>query len=86
MLYGAAGVTSLLARGEGFKEALKKQYPEMKILAERFCEVSRAEGLKQMEDFLQAFPGQINGVYTGGSYPRRWRCRCDGGKAGRQRF
>jgi protein TorT len=68
MLYGAAGVTSLQARGEGFKEALKKQYPEMRILAERFCEVSRAEGLKQMEDFLQAFPGQIHGVYTGASF------------------
>lgn len=68
MLYGAAGVTSLQARGEGFKEALKKQYPEMKILAERYCDMSRAESLKQMEDLLQAFPGQINGVYTGGSY------------------
>jgi ABC-type sugar transport system substrate-binding protein len=68
MLYGGAGVTSLLARGEGFKEALKEQYPDMKILAERFSEVSRPEGLKQMEDLLQAFPGQINGVYTGASF------------------
>ena len=68
MLYGGAGVTSLLARGEGFKEALKRQYPDMKILAERFSEVSRPEGFKQMEDLLQAFPGQIGGVYTGGSF------------------
>jgi ABC-type sugar transport system substrate-binding protein len=68
MLYGAAGVTSLQARGEGFKEALKKQYPGMRILAERYCDMSRAEGLRQMEDFLQAFPDQINGVYTGGSF------------------
>jgi protein TorT len=68
MLYGGAGVTSLLARGEGFKEALKRQYPDMKILAERFSEVSRPEGLKQMEDLLQAFPGQIHGVYTGASF------------------
>jgi ABC-type sugar transport system substrate-binding protein len=68
MLYGGAGVTSLLARGEGFKEALKKQYPEIKVLADRFSEVSRPEGLKQMEDLLQAFPDQINGVYTGASF------------------
>jgi protein TorT len=68
MLYGGAGVTSLQARGEGFKEALKRQYPDMKILAERFSEVSRPEGLKQMEDLLQTFPGQINGVYTGASF------------------
>ena len=55
---------SLLERAEGFKELLKKQYPEMKVLAERFSDSSRTEGLKQMEDLLQAFPGQINGVYT----------------------
>ena len=68
MLYGPAGNTTLLARGHGFKEALQKQYPEMKILAERFSDLSRTEGLKQMEDLLQAFPGRINGVYTGGSF------------------
>jgi ABC-type sugar transport system substrate-binding protein len=68
MLYGGAGNTTLLARGEGFKEALKKQYPAMKVLAERFSDLTRTEGLKQMEDLLQAFPGQIHGVYTGGSF------------------
>lgn len=68
MLYGPAGNTTLLARGQGFKEALKKQYSGMTILAERFSDISRAEGLKQMEDLLQAFPGRINGVYTGGSF------------------
>jgi ABC-type sugar transport system substrate-binding protein len=68
MLYGGAGNTTMLSRGEGFKEALKKQYPGMKILAERFSDLTRAEGLKQMEDLLQAFPGQIHGVYTGGSF------------------
>ncbi len=68
MLYGGAGNTTMLSRGEGFKEALKKQYPAMKVLAERFSDLTRAEGLKQMEDLLQAFPGQIHGVYTGGSF------------------
>ena len=68
MLYGPAGNTTLLARGQGFKAALQKQYPKMKVLAERFSELSRAEGLKQMEDLLQAFPGRINGVFTGGSF------------------
>ena len=68
MLYGGIGNTTMLARGEGFKDALKKQYPAMKILAERFSDLTRTEGLKHMEDLLQAFPGQINGVYTGGSF------------------
>jgi inositol transport system substrate-binding protein len=68
MLYGPPGNKALLERGEGFKEILQKKYPQMKILSERFSEISRPEGLKQMEDFLQAFPGQINGVYTGASF------------------
>jgi len=68
MFYGGLGNTTMLSRGEGFKEALKKQFPEMKVLAERFSDINRAEGLKLMEDLLQAFPGQINGVYTGGSF------------------
>lgn len=68
LLYGPAGNATLLERGLGFKEALQQHYPEMKVLAERFSELSRAEGLKQMEDLLQAFPGRINGVYTGGSF------------------
>ncbi len=37
----------------------------MKSLSERYSEFSsRTEGFKQMEDMLQTFPGQINGVYT----------------------
>lgn len=68
MLYGPAGNATLLSRGQGFKEALKQRYPEMTVLAERFSDISRAEGLKQMEDLLQAFPGRIQGVYTGGSF------------------
>ena len=68
MLYGGLGNTTMLSRGEGFKEVLKKQFPEMKVLAEKFSDINRAEGLKLMEDLLQAFPGQIHGVYTGGSF------------------
>jgi ABC-type sugar transport system substrate-binding protein len=68
LLYGGLGNTTMLSRGEGFKEALKKQFPEMKVLAEKFSDINRAEGLRLMEDLLQAFPGQINGVYTGGSF------------------
>lgn len=64
MLFGPAGNATLTERGLGFKEALGKNYPQMKILAERFSDINRPEGLKQMEDMLQAFPGQINGVYS----------------------
>lgn len=64
MLFGPPGNATLIERGLGFKEALAKQYPQMKILAERYSEISRPEGLKQMEDMLQAFPGQIQGVYS----------------------
>jgi ABC-type sugar transport system substrate-binding protein len=64
MLFGPAGNATLTERGLGFKAALGKDYPQMKILAERFSDINRPEGLKQMEDLLQAFPGQINGVYS----------------------
>lgn len=64
MLFGPAGNATLTERGLGFKEAITKNYPQMKILAERFSDISRTEGLRLMEDMLQAFPGQINGVYS----------------------
>lgn len=64
MLFGPPGNATLTERGLGFKEALSKQYPQMKILAERFSDINRPEGLKQMEDLLQAFPNQIQGVYS----------------------
>lgn len=68
MLYGPVGSTTLIERGHGFKEAIEKKHPGTKILAERFSKLTRDEGLKQMEDLIQAFPGKINGVYTAGSY------------------
>ena len=64
MLFGPSGNATLIERGLGFKEALSRQHPQMKILAERYSDINRPEGLKQMEDLLQAFPGQIHGVYS----------------------
>ena len=68
LLSGPAGNSTAIARAQGFKDTLAQKYPEMKVLAERFSDSSRAEGLKQMEDLLQAFPGRIQGVYTLGSF------------------
>jgi len=55
MLSGPAGVSIALDRAAGYKAALK-EYPEMKILAERFTPANPAEGIKNMEDFLAAYP------------------------------
>ena len=68
MLYGPVGNANFIERGKGFKDTITKKFPKMKILAERFSRLTRDEGLKQMEDLIQAFPGRIHGVYTGGSY------------------
>lgn len=67
MLPGKAGVSVVMMRAQGVKEALKK-YPNIKILAEQYSELTRAVGMNIMEDMLQAHGNAINGVYAVGEH------------------
>jgi len=48
-------------RHTGFLDTLKKTRPDVTLLAEQTANYDRAEGMKLMEDWIQAFP-QIDGV------------------------
>jgi ribose transport system substrate-binding protein len=67
MLSGRAGASVVMMRAQGVKEELKK-YPKMKIIAEQFSEMTRAEGMRIVEDLLQAHGQSINGVYAVGEH------------------
>ncbi|NPV69943.1 MAG: substrate-binding domain-containing protein [Firmicutes bacterium] len=61
LLRGQAGASVAEQRREGFMNTLKK-YPDIKILADMTCKHQRAEGLRIMEDLLQAHK-TIDAVY-----------------------
>lgn len=61
MLSGPLGFSIALERAAGYKAALE-EFPEMKIIAERFTPSNPVEGLKNMEDFLAAY-AKIDAVY-----------------------
>lgn len=64
MLSGPSGAEWASNEVKGFKETLAKIAPNIKIVAERFCNDSfRATSQKQMEDLLVAFP-DINGLFS----------------------
>jgi ribose transport system substrate-binding protein len=67
MLPGRAGASVVMMRAQGFKEALKK-FPNMKLLAEQYSDMTRAVGMNIMEDMLQAHGQAINGVYCVGEH------------------
>jgi ABC-type sugar transport system substrate-binding protein len=62
---GVAGASVIMVRAQGVKEVLKK-HPNIKILAEKYGGMTRADGLNIMEDMLQAHGNAINGVYCAG--------------------
>jgi inositol transport system substrate-binding protein len=61
ILDGPIGQSAQIERKEGIFNVLKK-YPDIKVLAEKTANWSRAEGLSLMENWLQAYSGKINGV------------------------
>lgn len=67
MLAGKAGVGVIMDRAEGVKEVTKK-YQGMKVLAERYTDMTRALGMNTMEDLLQAYGKNIHGVYAVGEH------------------
>jgi ABC-type sugar transport system substrate-binding protein len=46
MLAGRAGASVVMMHAQGVKEELKK-YPKMKIIAEQFSEITRADGMRR---------------------------------------
>jgi ABC-type sugar transport system substrate-binding protein len=61
-LNGVPGHSWAIARRKGLADAMKK-FPKIKLLGERWMGVSRVEGLKHTEDFLQAFP-DVKGIWN----------------------
>jgi inositol transport system substrate-binding protein len=61
IMEGVIGQSSQLQRTEGIMNVLKK-YPDVKVLAQKPANWSRAEGLALMENWIQAFPDKIDGV------------------------
>ncbi|NLX64215.1 MAG: substrate-binding domain-containing protein [Clostridiaceae bacterium] len=63
-IQGTAGASATIDRHDGFVEELAN-YPEMKIIAEQYCDYLRENAMKFMEDMLQRFgPGEIDAVYA----------------------
>lgn len=62
MLVGIPGTSAARDRGEGFESQLKK-YPGIQLVAKQTANFNRAEGMKVMENILQAHP-DINAVFA----------------------
>lgn len=57
------GAASTLAREQGFKETVAKEFPKMKIVALQYGMSDRAKSLAVTEDILTAHPG-LNGIFA----------------------
>ncbi|MDR2456107.1 MAG: substrate-binding domain-containing protein [Deltaproteobacteria bacterium] len=63
ILEGPIGTSAQLDRLEGNLNVLKK-YPDVKILAQKPANWNREQALSTMENWLQTYPDQINGVIS----------------------
>lgn len=61
IIEGPIGQSAQIERRQGNLEALKN-YPNIKILEMKTANWSRAEALNLMENWLNAYPGKINGI------------------------
>lgn len=61
ILEGPIGTSAQLQRLEGNMNVLKKN-PDVKIIAQKPANWNREEALNAMENWLQTYPGQIDGV------------------------
>lgn len=62
-LRGTEGMDHTIARRKGVQEALLDKRPDVKLLAEQTAKYDRAEGMRVMEDWIQAYK-QIDGVLS----------------------
>ncbi|GHT77500.1 sugar ABC transporter substrate-binding protein [Spirochaetia bacterium] len=60
-MQGQPGFDHSRDRRAGFLDTLKKARPDVTLLADQTANYDRAEGMKLMEDWIQAYP-QIDGV------------------------
>jgi len=60
-LRGTEGMDHTIARRKGIQDALLDKRPDVKLLAEQSAKYDRAEGMRVMEDWIQAYP-KIDGV------------------------
>jgi ribose transport system substrate-binding protein len=65
LINGVPGYATAIRREKGFVDTIKKDYPDIKILAEEPGNWNREKAQSVMEDFLTKFGDQINGVYAG---------------------
>jgi len=63
MIEGYMGQTGQLKRAQGALDVLKK-YPNMKLLAQQTAQWDRAKGMSLMENWIQSYGNQINGVFA----------------------
>jgi inositol transport system substrate-binding protein len=63
MMHGYPGQAAELKRTQGAVQTLAT-YPGLKLIAEQTANWSREEGMALMENWLQAYPGQIQGVFA----------------------
>lgn len=63
VMEGPIGQSAQIQRREGIHNVLE-QYPDIEILSEKTANWSRSEGLSLMENWLQAFAGQIDAVVS----------------------
>lgn len=61
IIEGPIGQSAQIERRKGNLEALK-EYPNVKVLEMKTANWSRAEALSLMENWLNAYPGKINGI------------------------
>jgi ribose transport system substrate-binding protein len=63
LVANAPGSVSTMDREAGFKDALSKEFPKIKIVAEQFSMSDRAKGLAATENILTAHPG-LAGIFA----------------------
>jgi ribose transport system substrate-binding protein len=61
---GTTGASATIDRNKGFREGLK-DFPNVKVVAEQYCDYLREPAVKFVEDALQRFPsGQLKAIYA----------------------
>jgi len=66
MINGVPGATWAIGRSKGYKDYITANYPDIKVLDERWCDNDPAAALKEMDDALQVYGDEIDAVYTPG--------------------
>ena len=63
-IQGTAGASATIDRHTGFRDSLKDA-PDIKVVADQYCDYLREPAVKFVEDMLQRFgPGQIQAIYA----------------------